>query len=153
MTGLEILKYCSFGYSLVLAIIIYGLSVEIITPRIFKICFVAAIISGGFGIIMELTDLYGLDKGLTLVIMLIPLIVLSNLELFRLIFKKWKGTEPAHVFGGVNKIGDKVSDGRWTKYPVGRVVMMSDFFFSNLSAIVPFLEIVGLLILTIIINK
>jgi len=152
MTTIEVIKYLSFGFSFVTVLIAFTLSDDLRNSKFFKKCLFAGIISGILGIGFELTDFFSLNKGLTLVLMFIPLIYLGYFELFRRLFKKWKKTDP-YITSTSSKIGGTPLNGVWTKYPKGRKIMSTDFLFSFLQALVPIFTIFGLIILIILMNR
>jgi len=152
MTGLEILKYTAFGYSFFIGLISFSLSDDLGNPKFFKKCLIAGLISFMLGIILELTDILKLDKGMTLLIMSISIIYLGYFKLLSRIFRKWKGTDP-YITSVSSTIGGTPIGGIWTKFPIDRKILWNDFLFSFAQALIPIFTIAFLMYLIIEMNK
>ena len=152
MTGLVILKYTAFGYSFFVGIISFSLSDDLRNPKFFKKCLIAGLISLLLGIIFELTDIFNLDKGMTLLIMSISTIYLGYFKILSRIFRTWKGTDP-YITSVSSTIGGTPIGGIWTKFPKDRKILWTDFLFSFAQALIPIFTIACLMILIIEMNK
>lgn len=129
-------------------------------PSFSRKCLVAASICAISGVLLEMVRLRGDDVGMTLVVMLAPLIYLGNFPLLRMIFKQWFNTEPhitsvsscigappLDLFTGANK------DGKNRKYSKDRKIMAADFVFSFMQALVPAFTIGALIAIVKNLNK
>ncbi|MGI8555565.1 MAG: hypothetical protein ACR2LT_04310 [Pyrinomonadaceae bacterium] len=160
MTLTDFLKDISFGYSIIVGITAFAYSDSLWKKNLFNKCFAAAILSGISGLVLEVTDVFHLGTGVTIIIMIAPLIYLAYFQLFRYYFIKWNGTEP-YVTSSSSVIGatpldmfSKASkDGKKRKYEKNRKIIGDDFTFSFFQALVPIFTILLLLLLVIKMNK
>lgn len=141
ITSTELLTYISFGYSFIVSLIAFGGSDYLWKNSFFNKCLIAAVLSAFVGLIFEFINLLRKENGLTVVVMFIPLIYLGYFQLFRWIFKRWKGTEP-YITSASSTIGGTPidifdTDGNKRKYQKDRKIMASDFLFSFLQGLVP----------------
>ncbi len=158
MDKLEILQYVSYAYSFLVGIIAFSGSDWLWKRRFFNKCLFAAVPSGIAGLIFEFSGLFKTETGLTIVVMFIPLIYLGYFQLFRWIFKKWKGTEPVitvhTVIGAIpNEYESALRNGEERKYSEGRKVTAADFLFSFAQALIPIFTIFILLFYVFEIQK
>jgi hypothetical protein len=146
MTGIKILTYCIFGYSIIILIISMILADDLRNPKFYKRCLIAAIISLLIGLLFEIANILNQVSGMTIVIMSMPSIYLIIYKVIFRIFKTWKGVDP-YITSSSSRIGGQAIGGFWTDYPEGRKIMWSDVFFSITQALVPAFIIMSLLIL------
>tara|TARA_R110000850_G_scaffold254614_1_gene380146 strand:- start:29565 stop:30023 length:459 start_codon:yes stop_codon:yes gene_type:complete len=152
MNGIEILKYCVFGYSFLVGLITFTISDDLRNPKIFKKCLIASIVSFSIGVLLELTNILNIDKGMTILLMSISSIYLGYFYLLKKLFRTWKGTDP-YITSVSSTIGGTPIGGLWTKYPRTRKIMWTDFLFSFAQLLLPIFTIIGLMILIIEMNK
>jgi hypothetical protein len=157
------LVYILFGFSFIVGIIPFTYSHYLWKKDFFRKCFLWAILSFVFGILLELANFFYLKYlyiGDATLFMSVSLIYLSFWQFFRQIFKRWKKTEPydTSYSGGIGEIptdmfSDEYKDGKLRKYEKDRKVMYSDFLFSFLQALVPIFFIMILMLLIKKLNK
>ena len=141
-------KYLVYGSAGLLTLIVFVRSGHLWKPRFFKPCFVASLICGALGIVLEVTRALAEPTGATLVITFIPLFFLSWFQFNRWAFKRWKGTEPyitdlASVVGGkpLDLFASENKDGITKKFSSDRRIMTEDFAFTFSIGLIPALTI------------
>jgi hypothetical protein len=152
MNGLDLIKYGALGYSFLVGLTSFALADDLRNLKFYKKCLIAALISFSLGIILELTNILNMERGMTTLLMSISIIYLGFYHLLRKLFEGWTGVDP-HITSASSTIGGTPIDGLWTKYPKKRKIMWTDFLFSFSQALIPIFTIVGLMILIIEMNK
>jgi len=135
-----------------IGIVTFAFQNELINPKIFLKALIASGISFLFGIGLEVTELFNLQRGLTLLYMSVSLIYLFYFKLFLVLFIKWKGTYPI-ITSSSSATGGKPIEGFWVKYPRDRKITSADFIFSFAQSLVPIFTIMGLAILIFELNR
>lgn len=138
---IKILQYFSYGYAFIVSLVAFAGSDYLWKKAFFKKCLIAAIFAGVAGLIFELTKLFPEKTGLTVTVMFIPLVYIGYFQLFRWLFKKWKGVEPITTSAssaiGSTPLDINDKDGKKRKYPKDRKTMAEDFLFSFAQALIP----------------
>lgn len=148
MTVIEIIKYISFGYSLLVVIVAFALADGLSESFFYRKFYIAGIISFGFGVLFELTNFFSLEKGLTILVMSVSIIYLIYFELFRRLFKLWKGVNP-YIPSKIDGLGDEIIEEPINGTPKVRTIMWTDYLFGILQAVVPVVTIAGLFMLIV----
>ncbi len=145
----QIARYICFGFSIAILLLEAVFSGHLWKPRISKRFLFLSSISAVIGIVLEGTESLGHPRGMTIVVMAIPLYYLANFQLFRLIFKKYCNTEP-YVTSAGSSIGESPldlftsenTDGKNRKFERDRKIMAEDFVFSLAVHLIPALVLV-----------
>ncbi len=124
------------------------MSENFINPQILRKCLITSFISLGAGIIVELMQVFPLERGLTLLIMSAPIMYIGFYQLLRKIFKALKGFEPYQT-SQTSIIDGKTSN----KYLKNRTIKWTDFLFSFLQVLVPIFIFVILMFLILEQNR
>lgn len=148
----EILKFIVFGISLLVGGIIFSFQDDLMNPKIYSRALITSCILFLLGIGLELSNIFELNKGLTLLLMSIGIIYVGYFKLFLILFIKWKGTKPI-ITSSSSMIGMRPTGGYWTKYEPNRRITRDDFVFSFIQGLTPIFTIFGLLILIIEFNN
>ena len=152
MNNLEILKYVCFGISILVGIIIFAFQDDLMTPKIYSKALVASGICFLIGVILELSNIFDLNKGMTLLVMSIGIIYVAYFKLFLSMFIKWKGKKPI-ITSASSMIGGRPIGGFRTKYEPNRRITGADFLFSFIQGLVPIFTIYGLMILIVELSR
>ncbi len=152
MSGYDLIKYTAFGYSFIIALLCFVLPDDLRNPKIFKKFMLASLVSVSIGIVLELTNVLDIEKGLSILLMSISTIYLVFYEVLRRLFRAWKGVDPC-ITSASSYIGGEPMGGFWTRYPRNRKIMWTDYLFSFAQALLPIATVVGLMIWIIEMNK
>ncbi len=145
---MDIVQYIFIGYAWLVWVISLILSEDFLNPKILRKCLVASFVSLGFGVILELMQIFTLERGLILLIMSGPIMYIVFHQLLRKIFKDLTGFEP-FLTSQTSLIGGKTG----SKYHKYRKIKWTDFLFSFLQGLVPIFTFAGLLILLLKLNR
>ncbi|WP_415376795.1 hypothetical protein [Patiriisocius sp. Uisw_017] len=152
MNNIEIIKYICFGISFLIGGIIFSFQDDLMNPKMYSKALYASGLCFLIGVILELSDFFYIERGMTLLVMSIGIIYVAYFKLFLNLFIKWKGTKPI-ITSASSMIGGGPIGGFTTKYDAKRRITGADFIFSFVQALVPIFTIFGLLILIIELNR
>lgn len=140
------LKYIILGIPLVIAIVFFALSDDLINHRRFFLwCFIAAFLSFIAGLILFFLNIQDISTATNFVIFSVPIIYLVCFESFRIIFKHFTGENPC-ITSVTSRVGDAPFGGIFSKYPKSKRIKFSDFAFSFCQGLVP-ISIIFVLVL------
>jgi hypothetical protein len=159
-TGVEISIALGLAFVIYLGTLIVGN--HLWKPPYLIGALVAAVISASLGIVLELTRVFPQKQGLALVVlMFVPLIHFIYFQMFRFVFKKWKGTEPFVAVRRSLRVGDPPTalldpeniyrDRR--KFDENRKLMWADRLFGVLQGVSPMITVFILLLLALIFDR
>ncbi len=148
MGTIKIIQYIFIGYACLVSSICLAISECFINRKVLRRCLIFALISLVLGVIVELMQIFTLERGMTLLIMSAPIIYIGFYQLLRKIFKSLTGFEPYQT-STKSVIGGKTSN----KYHKNRTIKWTDFLFSFLQALLPIFTILGLMILILKQNR
>jgi hypothetical protein len=152
LNSIENIKYITFGTSLLVSGLIFIFQSDLINPKIFSKALIASCILFLIGVGLELSNVFGLNKGMSLLMMSMGIIYVGYFKVFLRLFIKWKGTKPI-ITSASSLIGGRPIGFLWTNYEPKRRIMRADFIFSFVQALIPIFTIFGLMILIIELNR
>jgi len=147
MLPTEYFTYLAFGYAIFAGLLSFVRVDNLWKPHVFNTSLIVSVSCAALGLVLEITDFLHQPKGATLTIMLFPVLFLGYFQLIRLLFKRWKNTEP-YITSASSRLGDPPLDlftssnkvGKKRKFDHDRKIMAADFVFSFAYALVPALS-------------
>lgn len=159
-TSVEISIAIGFAFSIYLATMIVANHLWK-PPYLIGAAF-AALISASLGVALEVTKVFPQKQGMAFVVlMFVPLIHLVYFQVFRFLFRKWKGTEPFVSVRSGLRIGDQprpLTDAEniyhdRMKFDETRKLMWADRFFGISQAVLPLVTTFVLLLVALIYDR
>jgi hypothetical protein len=131
--------------------LVFGLSDDLNNTKFLIRCALASLISFVLGAILETADLFGMEKGMVLLLMSVSIIFLVFDFLLRYFFEVVTGEKPCAIDRS-SKLGGYPTNGFWMKHPSGRIIKWTDYLFAILRYAIPILVILFFLELIKTIN-